>query len=469
MVLAAGAGVIGPALWRAGIRGWPLVCYTVGLAPALGFGPLSLLFFYARLGDLARPGLWTVAMVLASVLVLAVWCTPSRTVERTSSPGARGSRLLAVAALLALATSGIGALIVHDVQRRAWPEGTHDAVAVWNVRALFFYRDAQAFPARLREVEPRSHPHYPLFLPLAVAGQYALAEREAMAVPQATALAFVLATGFLLVAVLADVGHWPLGALAAALFWTTPVALLWGFSQGADGAVGYFLFVAVAALAAGLDDGLRLPRWLGGLALGLLAWTKNEGLVLAGLTGALYLLYRWAQRHRISGRELATLIAWSVPGLAALLLMKTWWAPESGLTTYLKGDWRARILQWQRWSYPLTEFAARFVGARGVEGWSANWPVLLAGGVIAGLWARRGRANGAGFWLGVLLLATLSFVGFYAVAPYEQRWLVAGSIDRLMLQLYPVAIGGVFLAIARLGDSPAARSGDGAMTSEASR
>ena len=81
-----------------------------------------------------------------------------------------------------------------------------------------------------------------------------------MAVPQATALAFVLATGFLLVAVLADVGHGPLGALAAALFWTTPVALVWGICQTADGAVGYFLFVAVAALAGGLDDRLRLPR-----------------------------------------------------------------------------------------------------------------------------------------------------------------------------------------------------------------
>ena len=195
---------------------------------------------------------------------------------------------------------------------------------------------------------------------------------------------------------------------------------------------------------------------------------RTEGLVLAGLTGVLYVLCRWAQQRRITGRELATLVAWSVPGIAAVLLMKAWWAPESGLATFLRNDWRARVLEWQRWSYPLTEFAARFVGAQGVEQWSASWPVLLAGGVIAGLWPRRGRANGAGFWFGVLLLAALSFVVFYVITPYNQRWHVASSIDRLMLQLYPTAIGGVFLAIARLGD-PSPGSGDGTTTSEASR
>src|SRR5690606_18805661 len=69
------------------------------------------------------------------------------------------------------AVSLLGFLIAENAIARARPNGSWDAVAIWNARARFFYRGYEAFPESLQHVERFSHPHYPLLVPGAVTVQ----------------------------------------------------------------------------------------------------------------------------------------------------------------------------------------------------------------------------------------------------------------------------------------------------------
>jgi hypothetical protein len=48
-----------------------------------------------------------------------------------------------------------------------------------------------------------------------------------------------------------------------------------------------------------------------------------------------------------------------------------------------------------------------------------------------------------------------SWVPIFVVTPYEQMWHISGSLDRLLLQVYPLALAGVVLDLAlRWRESP---------------
>lgn len=472
LISIAGCLLAALALRAGGIEGWRRVRFALGFGPGLGLGVVSLVLFFGRLIGLGQPGLIELLLVFAG-LAVAAWIAARRTRAAPGEPGEPVVQIpappaLRAVALLALLLATAGAIESYRVFSRSWPDGTWDAVAMWNTRARFLERGYEDVSTSFKQVEPTSHPHYPLLLPGAVATQLVIAGEDDAWVPEATSLAFLLGLGLLTFAVVADSGLLAYAALAAAMVWGTPTVLKWGTAQCGDIPLGYYFLGAVAVLASqlpGRDPKTRLPPLLGGVFLGFLAWTKNEGtlmaLLLLGLWGVWALLFgEGGWRGWRDGPRWRPLIAFGIgaaPGMAAVFLFKRLWAPESGLDTFLGGTLAKRVLSIERWWVPVEEILKRLLPLQETYGWGLAWPAMELGIVLA-LWIHwRARRPWTSFWGAAMLATVLSWIPIYVVTPYEQHWHIAGSLDRLLLQIFPAVVAGVFL---RVGAAAAGEVGD---------
>lgn len=458
-VIGVGCLVAGVGLHAAGLRGRRLGLHTAAFGPGLGMGIASLMTFFSRTLGLPRPGvaafLGLGALLAGVVALVARRRRPAREEIPAQAPPARAPLFVQAAAVLMLLVASGLLLETFRVVSRAWPEGTYDAVAIWNARARLLDRGYEHAPELLKRSEPYGHPNYPLLLPGAVATQMALGGKEDPWVPRLTGFAFAAGIGLLVFAVVADSGALWLAAMAAALVWSNPMFLKWSGSQCADIPVAYYFLGSLAVLASrlpGRRDGPPLPLLLGGAFLGFLAWTKNEGVVMVLLAAGLYGLWRLLDRERRQvrtlGGEALALAAGVLPGLLAVFLFKRLWAPGSGLETFFRGDALERMMSLERWWVPVREVVQRLVPFRAGFGWSPVWPVLLAGVGLA-VWAQlRVRRPWASFWGGCLLATVASWIPIYAVTPYGQMWHISSSLDRLYLQVFPALVAGLFLRLA---------------------
>ncbi|MES1242756.1 MAG: hypothetical protein ABUT39_14160 [Acidobacteriota bacterium] len=465
LISVAGCLLAGVALRSGGVAGWRRVRYALGLGPGLGLGVASLVLFFGRLVGLGRPGLAELILVFAGLSAVAVaWSRRTRAASGDGTPApVRPPAALRAAALLALLLGAAGAIESYRVLSRSWPEGTWDAVAIWNARARFLERGYEDVSTLFKQVESSSHPHYPLLVPGAVATQLVIAGEDDDWVPETTGLAFLLGLGLLTFAVVADSGLLSYAAFATAFLLGTPMLLKWGGAQGGDVPLAYFFLGAVAALASQLPGRLPcIPPVLGGVFLGLLAWTKNEGTLMALLLLGLYAAWalacgeggwrRWRDWQR--WRPLIGFGIGTVPGLAAVFLFKRLWAPESGLDTFLGGELAGRILSFERWWIPVEEILKRMLPLKETYGWGLAWPALELGVLLAAWIHWRARRPWTSFWGAALLVTVLSWIPIYVVTPYDQRWHIAGSLDRLLLQIFPAVIAGVFLRVALAAGAP---------------
>jgi len=459
LIAAAGCLLAALGLRAGGVRGWRCLRHALGFGPGLGLGLVSLYFFFKQLVGLDQPGLGELLLVTAGSASALVawqrWRPPSLT---DAAPGAAREPLaLRATAVLALLLTGAGLLVSYRVLSTSWPDGTWDAVAIWNVRARFLERADGSVPELLKAIDRTSHPNYPLLLPGAVATQLVLAGEDDSWVPEVTGLAFLIGLGLLTFAVVADSGLLAYSALATALLWGTPMLLKWGGAQCADLPLSYFFLGALAVLAAQIPGRAehaergpaRLSPLLGGVFLGLLAWTKNEGVLMALTLLGLYAVWTWrfVARGRERWRPLAGFAFGALPGMAAVFLFKHLWAPESGLHTFLQGGHLDHLLSPERWWIPTREILSRLAPVSRSHGWGLVWPALELGLLLACVLHWRARRPWASFWGAVLLTTVLCWIPIYVSTPYDQRWHIEGSLDRLLLQLYPAVICGVFLRL----------------------
>jgi len=417
------------ALWRAVALAVPL---GMGFASILGVG------WRALVGQAPRPGTALVLLALSGGLVaIGARRRPSASTGTARPPEAPGGRLLLGAAALALlVASGLAARAVA-VYWVEIPQGAFDAVATWNLRARLLF----LAPGDLAHVLDATN--YPLLLPGAIAFQWALAGTVSAASSRATGAAFLMATAALLAVMPSRRGR-AAGLAAAALFLATPFAVGQGSSQEADVPTACLLLASAALLAARLRPTPGPTAELAGLVLGLLAWTKNEGLLWAGLALALFAL----TDRRAARRDAPRLAFGIAPGLVALALYKLAWAPDRGLSAsgFLAGEALGRLADGERWRVIGAALVERLDPTAGPFPWGLAWLFLALATV--GLRFLPGVPTSAeGRFLGRLALAALACVpGIYALTPLPLVWHLGTSLDRLLLQLYPLALAAVAAA-----------------------
>jgi hypothetical protein len=384
------------------------------------------------------------AVIWASVAALA-WRMRRAALEQEPgsdrpSPDAGSRRIdwivrgaFGVIALIALASVVASSL--------AAPHGDWDAWAIWNQHARFLFRGGGSDTWRGFLTIGWSQPDYPLLLPAAVARVWAYAGHDSTLGPTLVAVAFGIASVTLVVTALDGRRAWIAGALMlGATTFLTQVS-----SQCADVPLAAFI---VATLVVACGDGLRFARGspqvtalVAGAASAMAAWTKNEGLVFAllmliaafvvGVRGSI-----GAGGERRQWRPLVWGIAGGAPVFLAVVWFKLVLAPPSGLAEGLSLDVVVtRLLDLDRHAT-----VAALMAQHAVQ-WSAPFAVaifpLMA---IAAIWMAVQGGSAVRVTAAVVGLMLGSYYLVYVLTPFDITWHVSTSIDRLLVQLWPLLV-----------------------------
>lgn len=193
----------------------------------------------------------------------------------------------------------------------------------------------------------------------------------------------------------------------------------------ADIPFGFFLLAATILISVARDEDDQGVFFLAGLAAGLAAWTKTEGLQFCAVLGVILGITQLRPRR---WRNLPPLLG----GLALALVPLVWLqlaAPgaSAGGLAYL-GDWSRHQLILKAWSRDLPWFGEWF-----------SLPFLVMAlpliGPVRG-WLERRTVAAAAL---VLLMLAVSYAAAL-LGPANLKEYLDGSLARLLLQVWPTAI-----------------------------
>lgn len=433
------------ALWPTGNRscGEPLLRASLGAV--LGLGVTSAFHFAASIVS-PGPAVLAAAAELITIGLLLTRVRRKVAVRAHREPDPRATEAgLSVAhppwLLWLVATALVQAIVVASIVAwREWcaaPFGGWDGWAIWNMHARFMQRAGPAWTDLLGASQLNwTHPDYPRLLPASIARAWAWAGAESSLAPALVGAVFAFATLGMLLGWVARQRGWLAGCLAGLLLVGTPFFATFSLSQHADIALGAVMLAAVTLAGVANSSGAS-PPWLAtGLCAGLAAWTKNEGLLFAGVFSAVVTVIAWRGSPRRVGPLLAGLALGLLPTVAFKLL-----SPTNDLLAAPLGPRLAQLWDVARHRMVLT---ALWRDVRDFGEWSVSPYVLLLLPLIGWRWRTRLR----GIELLAPALAALMLAGYYAVyllSPHDLSWHLNSSLVRLLLQLWPLAIAGACL------------------------
>jgi hypothetical protein len=188
---------------------------------------------------------------------------------------------------------------------------------------------------------------------------------------------------------------------------------------------------------------------LAGVFAGLAAWTKDEGLLFLLLF--LLAIALWRRKTIVAS------IAGAMPaGLLALIFRMTLPRGSSSLLAASAHGAAHRLAELSRNGDILMAFAKGFAGM-GVGWYHPVEPIIVAAIVLR---FHRGRARDAAFAGAIGLALLLGYFGVYAVTSNDLSWQLSTSLDRLLVQVWPLLAVAAFLGMRapRTAPAPAAPS-----------
>lgn len=440
---------------------------TGALALALAVGLSSLIAFWWAVVAGGLDAWFTVADAMLWTLAAGAFVrlrsrdgAVANAAASSEAPPSSGTRrwvpaAFALVAVLAAATAA--------ATYRATPYGHPDATLIWNLKALFMLRGGDAWTGFVDV--PRSNPSHPLLVSAAVARLWQYEGEASTLAAAALGMAMAAAVAGAVIGAL-DAGRiraWLAGAVVLA----PPTVSRLAVGQTADLACGLYLLLTVIVLF-GYGDAARLPErrriLLAGLLAGLMAWTKNEGLVFlaaaAAVTPRLTLHSARSGRpdalplpHRVSGafRPMAWLAAGAAPALAAVAWLKGVLAPAVP-EYFAEGEAGAALLP------RVFDLDRHAVLMQTVWRHAWHWGGPVAGGSLplvlgAALAMTMTRGGRPGRYVAALLVVMMAaYYAVWTVTPLEPVWLVGQTFDRLLVQLWPSL---VLVAFAHATDAAA--------------
>lgn len=432
-----------------GRTGLSRVARSLAWGPGLVAGLVSLAGFFSLFFGFGRLGRPFFTAILVAAGVVAVLKTRKPNPPTDSMPASGPGRWWGHAGWVAVGCLMVGQIWNYSIWVVNRPLGLYDGMAIWTYRALQWTRSGDGFPEVVR-LMAESKPDYPLLLPGLITGQFTLWGGESVVIPIATGWFFLIG---LAAATFIAVERWSTGshaALAVALLLATPMIWRWAFAQSADIAVAYLVLVAAHSLVemiAGADGGDSSPV-LTGVFLGLLVWTKNEGLILAMVLISIAALAARFLNDDVPRRRWVLVAVGALPGILATVAFKQYWVGPGEVGRYLRGEAAQLLTDPNRWTEVGWAFAGRLVPVSTGLIWGVTWIALIGLFVIAA--ARRRRSSAGGPWayyLVVFLTMLIADAGIYLITPEPLGWHLRTSLDRLLMQIMPLFLAAAFIAV----------------------
>jgi hypothetical protein len=416
-----------------------------------GYFPLGeclLLVLAIALGFLAfRKGAFTV-----------MFAPPEK--ERQKSTGLSLCLVTGVIAVSAAASFGLTAF--------AEPHGKWDAFLIWNMHARFLFRSGADWMAYFGSGLDWTHPDYPLLLPLTVERAWGYCGGETLVAPAVVAAFFACSVAGLLACALGTLRGRDQGCLGAAVLLASPLFVIIGASQLADVPLSYYILGAVTLLF--LHDRQAAPDGgalaMAGLFAALAAWTKNEGVLFCALFLSIRPVASVLSADPKRGlKEFLQLAGGASPVLVVLLMFKIAVAPGSDL---IAGQSPAGILEklgdaGRYGTILISYLRTGLTFTQGIPDIRAPFHLnpAIPGIILLSVYiVLAGREGSPGDRRGIITgwaLVLLTLVGYFfvlVVTPHDLKWHLLTSLNRLLLQLWPLAIFLVLMSARSPGSDP---------------
>jgi len=429
----------------------------------LGIGVTSCSYFICLLAGLTRyVAVIDFALCLAFGLIAFMRCRKKDPGEQAGLPPRKPAARSRLKTLIAsvFAVELVAFVISFAVAFLKESHGRWDAWLIWNMHARFLFRGGDLWREAFASGLDWSHWDYPLLLPLSIARGWTYAGGESVLIPAAMGFVFTLLTLGLVLAALSFLRGRTQGYLAAMILMGTPFFIAMGAAQFADVPFAFFALAAFVMLfwVERSPENHAGPLILAGIAAGLSAWTKNEGLLFAlivtvSLAGIAAHAGGWAKAFKRTGLFLAG----ALPVLLIVVHFKTRLAPTNDIMAGVgwAATW-AKLLDWGRYAEIAGAFFATGISfTQGVidvrVGMTLNPGAVSILLLVVYLLLTGIRIDpkyrGSFFHAAAVLVLTLTGYFFvYVLTPLDLNWHLMTSLNRLFLQLWPSAVFLVFMA-----------------------
>lgn len=446
--------------------GWPafrsrqfsLAGMLMSLALGIGFGigVTSIGYFLALL--LGQSGRRAAKVgdevVLSLVAALVFWYSRKRAIHPAGADVPMRHRPSWVVWPLATVFSAALVVFVRLLIRQvsAFPHGSWDAWAIWNLHARFLFRAGNHWRDTFSNSIAWAHPDYPLVVPGAVARWWGYLLNDAVLVPMFISIAFTVAIVLLLFSSIAALRGWAQASLAGIVLLSTPFFFFQGTSGCADVPLAFFYLATLVLLAIQEHHPAQRPYLLSlaGLSAGLAAWTKNEGLVFLVSIVAAQGLIGVAQQKSLRGlKPLEPFCVGLAFPLCVFFYFKFRIAPASYFVQPFS-DILAKITDLSRYRQVAAAIA--------IKAWHFGDWVLSAFAtlsiylLLAGVKKRNEDLPQIEIGLLTLFFTLCSYFAAYIVTPFSLAWHLESSLDRLLLQLWPSFLFIYFIVVRNLDE-----------------
>jgi len=327
------------------------------------------------------------------------------------------------------------------------PYGEWDAVFHWNLRAKFILLGGAHWRDVFSDLLGESNPDYPLLTPMSVVRGWRYLGYETVLVPVLVAMVFTFATAGLTCSSLAILRSRNQAFIAGLVLLGIPFLIIHGASQYADVPVGFFFLATIVLLCLKerLPESINSATVLAGTAAGLACWTKNEGFLflvslLTARVAAMVRSNRWASLLR----EMRLFAVGLAPILAVVVYFKTSIAPLGGLVDAQGLGTIHRVTDIHRYLEIFRGFKKVILSFGGNELVSPIWLLFLYL-VCVGIKVEPSDKPGIITSATTVGFMLAGYVFVFLVHPADVGWNIAGSLDRLLLQLWPTAVFTYFL------------------------
>jgi hypothetical protein len=426
----------------------------VSLATGLGLGAtscLSFLYLVARGGQLDYLPVAEIVVLIALMTGVFLKHSPAESpgLARSKEPGpwtAAGPAAALALFLVGAATFGLASA--------CWPHGDWDAWGIWNLHARFLYRGGAQWTNFLSEHLSWAHRDYPLLLPACVMRSWVFAGGETVAGPIWVAFVFMAGTALLLFSGLALLSGKLCASLATIVLVATPFFMGHAAAQYADVPLGFFYLATVVlfCLAGRAREAPGLLA-LAGLACGMAAWTKNEGLLfmVSALLARTWILAK-TSGMRTCWRQMRPFVAGLLPVLLIILFFKIQYAtPNDILGPAGRQSAMERVLTPSRYATIANWFLSQSLAF-------GKWdelqffpispvPLLLGALVLFGIKPDVKDLSGPRTAAWTLGLTLAGYLFILLITPKPLEWQLSSAGGRLLLQLWPSALFVLFMVL----------------------
>jgi hypothetical protein len=356
-------------------------------------------------------------------------------------------------------TALVSSLISFAIAFLKEPHGRWDAWLIWNMHARFLFRGGEGWREAFASGLDWSHWDYPLLLPLSIARGWTYTGGEGIHFPAVMGFFFTFLLLGLLLTSLSLLRGRIQGFLGAMVLMGTPFFIYMGTSQFADIPLAFFILTTLIMLVcqAGALENRPGAVILAGLAAGLCAWTKNEGLLFFVIVaGSLVGTTAYSKGWGPSLRRTAWFLAGALPILMIVVYFKTALAPTNDLVAgFSITALSEKLFDLSR--YDRIARAFFITGISFTQGLydirtgmhlnpgPVNVLLLAVYLLITGIKIDNRDRTGLFQAVSVLLLMVVGYFFIYVLTPLDLHYHLMTSLNRLFLQLWPGFIFVVFM------------------------